>query len=101
MSNSIWKNIFTIDYLFKFFIRFTTIFGGNKNIKIIFTDYFVLYPNIEDFGEYQARNEASLATSVGANWGLRLSNIIDYDSDPAIGVSKTDTNWILGLQYGF
>ena len=73
----------------------------NVNNLFVFTDYLVLYPSLDDFGEYQLRNEASVISSLGSNWSLRLSNILELDSDPPAGVEKNDWQWILGLQYGF
>jgi len=32
---------------------------------------------------------------------LKLANILQYNSDPANGIGKTDNQWILGLQYLF
>lgn len=68
---------------------------------IIFTDNLVVYPNLEDSGEYQLRNEAAIISALSENWALRLSNIVEYDSDPPQDIKKTDLYWILALQYSF
>ncbi len=81
--------------------RFAGDFRYNVKDLFTFTDYLVLYPSLDSFGEYQLRNEASVISSLGSNWSLRLSNILERDSDPPAGVEKDDWQWILGLQYGF
>ncbi len=68
-----------------------------KNISFI--DYFVIYPSLEDFGEYQLRNEAGISTDLGFDWSLNFTNIFEHDSDPSVGVKKNDLQWILGLKY--
>lgn len=69
--------------------------------RVIFTDQFVIYPNLDDTGEYTLRNDAALITDVGANWALRLNNIWERNSDPGPDLEKDDFTWILGLQYSF
>ncbi len=73
-----------------------TIFG-----PITFSDYLIVYPSLEDFGEYQLRNEASLLSPLASGWALKFANILESDSDPPAGVKKSDLNWILGLEYKF
>lgn len=68
---------------------------------IEFVDHFLLYPELENLGDYQLRNEASLAKKLGGDWSLRFSNIVEYDSDPPEDVKSTDTTWLAGLQYDF
>ena len=68
---------------------------------ITFADQLVIYPSLEDVGEYMLRNEASLLSPLGASWALKLSNIYERNSDPAPGILKDDLTWILGLQYSF
>ena len=69
--------------------------------RVIFTDQFVIYPNLDDTGEYTLRNEAALVTGIGANWAFKLSNIWTSNSNPEPGSEKDDFTWILGLQYSF
>ena len=69
--------------------------------NVLFTDQFVIYPNLDDTGEYTLRNEASLVTDIGADWAFRLSNIWERDSDPGPVLEQDDFTWILGLQYSF
>jgi putative salt-induced outer membrane protein YdiY len=67
----------------------------------VFSDYLIVYPSLKETGQYQLRNEAGLSNSLGAHWSLKLTNILEYDSQPEPGIEKTDLSWILGLQYSF
>jgi putative salt-induced outer membrane protein YdiY len=69
--------------------------------RVLFTDQFVIYPNLDDTGEYTLRNEAAFVTDIGASWALRLSNIWERNSNPGPGLEQDDFTWILGLQYSF
>jgi putative salt-induced outer membrane protein YdiY len=69
--------------------------------RILFTDQFVIYPDLEDTGEYLLRNEASLVTDIGTKLAFKLSNIWERDSSPDPGLDEDDLTWILGLQYSF
>jgi putative salt-induced outer membrane protein YdiY len=69
--------------------------------RVLFTDQFVIYPNLDDTGEYTLRNEAALVTDIGASWAFKLSNIWERDSDPGPVLEQDDFTWILGLQYSF
>lgn len=71
------------------------------NGSLEFTDAFVLSNRVDDMADYQMRNEAAVTTGLGASWALKLSNIMDYDSEPSAGVRSTDIFWILALQYAF
>ncbi|MBN1930058.1 MAG: DUF481 domain-containing protein [Desulfobacterales bacterium] len=66
-----------------------------------FSDQITIYPNIEDGGEFQLRNEASITSMIGGNWALRFSNIIEHDSDPPDNVKENDIYWLISLQYQF
>jgi putative salt-induced outer membrane protein YdiY len=79
--------------------------AGNlrHNIKkaVTFSDYLIVYPSIEDFGEYKLRNEASLTSPLVSGWSLKIANILERDSEPPQDVKEDDWQWILGLQYNF
>ena len=79
--------------------------AGNFSYKVLenllFKDAALYYPSFEDSAEYKARNEASLSSVLGKGWSLKLVHIIDYDSIPAVGIEKTDQQWIGALQYDF
>ena len=73
------------------------------NVKetVNLSDRFIIYPSLEDLGEYQLRNEAALTSAIGGNLALKLSNILEHNSDPPDDVEKSDWQWILGIQYDF
>ncbi len=80
-------------------------FAGNLRWLVIdavtFTDYLQLYERVDNLSNYNLRNEASLSSALSSSWALKLTNIIDYAGKPAPGIKKTDTQWILALQYSF
>ena len=65
------------------------------------TNRLLYYPSLEELSKYTLRNEAALTTSLAAQWALKLANIFQYNSDPVPGIGKTDSQWLLGLQYSF
>jgi putative salt-induced outer membrane protein YdiY len=73
----------------------------NFTRKVIFTEQIILYPSMGTFGEFTLRNEAALTSPLAFGWALRLTSIIEHDSDPEPGIKKTDYDLLLGLQYGF
>jgi putative salt-induced outer membrane protein YdiY len=79
--------------------------AGDLRLKIFepitLTDYLLIYPSFEDFGEYQLRNEAALASPLTSGWSLKLTNIIEHDSNPPVGIEKSDIYWLFGLAYNF
>jgi putative salt-induced outer membrane protein YdiY len=79
--------------------------AGKLRYKILenisFSDHLVVYPSIEEFGEYQLRNEGGISSDLGAGWSLNLINILERDSNPPAGVKKNDLQWIAGLKYSF
>lgn len=66
-----------------------------------FSDNLALFNRLDDMADYQLRNEAAISTSLSAAWAMKLSNIIEYDSEPSANIDSTDTYWILALQYSF
>jgi putative salt-induced outer membrane protein YdiY len=76
-------------------------FTYNINDRVTFLDHLILYPSIEDAGEYTLRNEAVLASVLEGDWSMRFSNIFERDSEPSAGIEKDDWQWLLGLQYDF
>ena len=69
--------------------------------RVLFTDQAVIYPSLEDSGEFILRNEASLITDIGTSLTFKLSNIWERNSNPEPGLDQDDFTWILGLQYSF
>jgi putative salt-induced outer membrane protein YdiY len=68
---------------------------------LIFADGFQFYPTIGEGGDYFFRNEATLNVPLSLRWSLKLSNIIDYNSNPSLGFKRTDVQYLGGLQLTF
>jgi putative salt-induced outer membrane protein YdiY len=68
---------------------------------VVFTNRLLYYPSLEESSTYTLRNEAALTSPLGAQWALKLANIYQYNSAPSPGLGKTDSQWILGLQYAY
>lgn len=70
---------------------------------VVFSDYLLFYPKLEDSEGTQSilRNEAAIASALGAGWSMRLANIYEHSDNPPVGIKNDDTYWILGLQYTF
>jgi len=51
------------------------------NVNML-TDQFVIYPNLDDTGEYTLRNEAALVTDIGSNRALSLNNSVHVIQTP-------------------
>lgn len=66
---------------------------------LVFSDHLTVYPKFE--GGYLLRNEAGISTNLSAGWGLKFSNILDYNSDPPGTTKETDLLWLLSLTYTF
>jgi putative salt-induced outer membrane protein YdiY len=66
-----------------------------------FTNNLVLYPSLERLSDFNMRNEAAISTSLGSGWSMKLANILEFDNTPSPGKKKTDSNFLLGLQYAF
>lgn len=69
--------------------------------QVTFTDTLAIYPNLEAGGEFTARNEAALITTIAGPWSLRLANVLEHDSEPAAGIKKNDSKSSVNLQYSF
>jgi len=69
--------------------------------SLTLTDQLIMYPSLEDVGEFQLRNEAAVMTPLSSGWAISLVSILEYDSDPPADIKNTDWNWLLTLQYGF
>jgi putative salt-induced outer membrane protein YdiY/small nuclear ribonucleoprotein (snRNP)-like protein len=71
---------------------------------VTFKEHLVMYPLREE-GEWLARNELSLLVALGdwlgGKWGLKFSNVLDYDSEPSGDRERLDVLWLLSLQYAF
>lgn len=69
--------------------------------QVTFSDNLTIYPNLEAGGEFTARNEAALVTTIAGPWSLRLANVLEHDSNPAAGIKKNDSKSSVNLQYSF
>lgn len=69
--------------------------------QVTFSDNLTIYPNLEAGGEFTARNEAAMVTTIAGPWSLRLANVLEHDSDPAAGIKKNDSKSSVSLQYVF
>ncbi|MHC4605878.1 MAG: DUF481 domain-containing protein [Planctomycetota bacterium] len=67
---------------------------------VTFTDEVAYVPSFEET-EYRARNEAGFVNALGGGWSMKISNILDYDSDPSPGVERLDVLYLISLQYAF
>ncbi len=72
-------------------------FSGGSNISHETS----VYPSLEEKGEYRIHSESSFTNPVGNGLSLRLSLIVDYDSEPPEDREKTDTRVMTSLVYGF
>jgi len=67
---------------------------------ITLTDDFVHYYTFED-DSYQIRNEAAITSALTKSWALKLTHILNYNSDPPPEVTDTDHTYIAALRYKF
>jgi len=81
--------------------RFAAIFSYRIIPQLLFANQWIIFPSLEERGAYKFRNQASLKTDLGNGWELKLTNILNRDSNPGTGVKKDDVRWILSLEYAF
>jgi putative salt-induced outer membrane protein YdiY len=84
-------------------LRFAKKFGWTFREGMTFTNFFVVYPQLED-NEAIWRNEAKVTAALWGNWAASLAFIVDYDSDPVRRVPrvrKADFLTLLGIQFNF
>jgi putative salt-induced outer membrane protein YdiY len=81
--------------------RLAAAFRYTLSKYLTFSDRLEIYPSLANSNDFTLRNEAAILSPIGAGWSLKLANILEYDNDPPVNVSKTDVTWILGLQYSF
>lgn len=68
---------------------------------IKFNNEIIVNPSLEDVGEYTLRNEAVLMSAITESWSMKLSNVLQYDSNPSAGIEKKDLKWSIGAMYNF
>ncbi len=84
---------------------FTARLAGRFSYKVFdwlkFVNKVLAYPSVEDLEDFTLRNEANIIASMGNGWGLKVSNILEHNSMPPLGVVKDDTTWIYSVQFEF
>ncbi len=79
--------------------------GINYSYKIlenlVFKNFLLYYPSLEEPKEYRLRNEAALISHLGEGWSFKLTHIFDQNSEPAPTVEDKDQQFIFALQYSF
>lgn len=58
---------------------------------------FVVYPNLDDSGEFRATFDAGLAVAMNKTMRLTVTLGYRYNSDPGTGLEKTDTLLVAGI----
>jgi len=81
--------------------RLASSFQYHFNKTVLARDDLVIYPSLEQGGEFQLRNEAALVSKLNSSLSLRFTNIYEHDSDPGEDVANDDWQWILALEYEF
>ncbi len=81
--------------------RFAGNFSYNLISNLTFANEVVIFPSLENSGEYTLRNEASLITILGNGWNVKLTNVLERDNAPAPEVEEDDLHWIAALGYKF
>lgn len=66
-----------------------------------FKDLFTWYPNFEDHGDWQIRNEATLGTALGGGWSLLGGVITEIDNEPPVGLEEYDNTYFVGVGFAF
>jgi putative salt-induced outer membrane protein len=66
-----------------------------------FRQRFVMYPNLDNTGEYRAVFDAGLAVAMSSRMSLTVGLVNRYNSDPGPGVKKSDTLFVTGIAVKF
>jgi len=69
--------------------------------RLIFSEDFYAYPQVEDFSKYRLRSETSFTSPLTESLSLKFSLIDDYNSDPPEDIKKNDMQFISSLMYSF
>jgi putative salt-induced outer membrane protein len=62
---------------------------------------FVFYPNMKNRGEYLARFDAGLSAAISKSSNVTVGLAVRQNSDPGVGVKKTDSFFTVGLGMKF
>jgi len=66
-----------------------------------FRQRLTLFPNLTDSGEYRLVFDTGLLTQLVDRWNLTVNLSARYQSNPPLGVEKSDTLLFTGLQYSW
>jgi putative salt-induced outer membrane protein YdiY len=70
-----------------------------KDINLISTTY--LQPAIDRPGDFRASEQAAVTVGLTDTLDLKLTLDISHDSEPPVGVERTDTKFTTGITYRF
>ena len=73
---------------------------GNRTVEDVLQEL-VMYPSLEDTGDYRFHSETVWTTPISDKVSFKLSFIDDYNSNPAAGKKKNDTTLATSLSYAF
>jgi|GEM_PF-3359038 hypothetical protein len=68
-------------------------------VDVLHTLLFI--PAFNDFGNYYLTSDLQLRTSLGRSWQATLGWLFTYTSEPAPGIRKDTSNFVLGIGYKF
>ncbi len=60
-----------------------------------------VYPSLEEPGEYRVHSETAATEPLGNGVSIRLSYVVDHDSDPPEDLEETDTRLMASVVYSF
>lgn len=60
-----------------------------------------LYPNLRDSGEYRASFDTNVTVAMTQNMNLTAGVSWRYNSDPGVGIKKTDAMFVTGVSFRF
>lgn len=69
--------------------------------KAFLSEDLTAYPGLKSDAGVVLRSETAFTNPLSAQLDLELKYIVDYNSEPAAGKKKTDTQFIAGLKYKF
>lgn len=70
-----------------------------KNINLMSTTYY--QPTIDRPGDFRASEQAAISVGLTDTLDLRIALDIYHDSEPPVGVERTDTKFTTGISYKF
>ena len=81
--------------------RAELLLGEESNHKLTdsttFRQRLVVYPNLDNTGEYRAVFDAGLAVAMSSKLSLTMGLVNRYNSDPGPGIKKMDTLFVTGI----